>query len=107
MNNLDMNRMEQLFDDQAFQNNLKLISNAEEMVHFFSENGVEISEEDAEEFLKGRREALVRDELDMDMLDAVTGGKVFSCFLRGMADASTGKKPSSRCFFYKLGYLFG
>ena len=67
--------MENLVDSEAFQQTLKSITTAEDMIRIFAQNGVEITAEDAEKFLQGRAKALEEDELAVDELDAVAGGK--------------------------------
>lgn len=107
MSELNMKRMEELFDSEAFQQTLKSITTAEDMIRIFSENGVEITAEDAEKFLQGRAKALEEDELAVDELDAVAGGKS-KCFFHGVADGVMGRaKESDSGFFYRLGYAYG
>lgn len=107
MSELNMKRMEELFDSEAFQQTLKSITTAEDMIRIFSENGVEITAEDAEKFLQGRAKALEEDELAVDELDAVAGGKS-RCFFHGVADGVMGRaKESDSGFFYRLGYAYG
>ena len=107
MSELNMKRMEELFDSEAFQQTLKSITTAEDMIRIFSENGVEITAEDAEKFLQGRAKALEEDELAVDELDAVAGGKS-RCFFHGVADGAMGRrKESDSGFFYRLGYAYG
>ena len=107
MSELNMKRMEELFDSEAFQQTLKSITTAEDMIRIFSENGVEITAEDAEKFLQGRAKALEEDELAVDELDAVAGGKS-KCFFHGVADGLMGRaKESDSGFFYRLGYSYG
>ena len=107
MSELNMKRMEELFDSEAFQQTLKSITTAEDMIRIFSENGVEITAEDAEKFLQGRAKALEEDELAVDELDAVAGGKS-RCFFHGVADGLMGRaKESDSGFFYRLGYAYG
>lgn len=107
MSELNMKRMEELFDSEAFQQSLKSITTAEDMIRIFSENGVEITAEDAEKFLQGRAKALEEDELAVDELDAVAGGKS-RCFFHGVADGAMGRaKESDSGFFYRLGYAYG
>lgn len=107
MSELNMKRMEELFDSEAFQQTLKSITTAEDMIRIFSENGVEITAEDAEKFLQGRAKALEEDELAVDELDAVAGGKS-KCFFHGVADGLMGRaKESDSGFFYRLGYAYG
>lgn len=107
MSELNMKRMEELFDSEAFQQTLKSITTAEDMIRIFAQNGVEITAEDAEKFLQGRAEALENDELADDELDAVAGGKS-RCFFHGVVDGAMGRaKESDSGFFYRLGYAYG
>ena len=107
MSELNMKRMEELFDSEAFQQTLKSITTAEDMTRIFDQNGVEITAEDAEKFLQGRAKALEEDELAVDELDAVAGGKS-KCFFHGVADGLMGRaKESDSGFFYRLGYAYG
>lgn len=107
MSELNMKRMEELFDSEAFQQTLKSITTVEDMIRVFAENGLEITAEDAEKFLQGRAEALENDELADDELDAVAGGKS-KCFFHGIADAALGRaRESDSGFWYRLGYGYG
>ena len=61
----------------------------------------------AEKILQGRAKALEEDELAVDELDAVAGGKS-RCFFHGVADGAMGRrKESDSGFFYRLGYAYG
>lgn len=107
MSELNMKRMEELFDSEAFQQTLKEVSTVEDMIRVFAENGLEITAEDAEQFLQGRKEGLESDELAVDELDAVAGGKS-RCFFHGIVDGAMGRaKESDSGFFYRLGYSYG
>ena len=107
MSELNMKRMEELFDSEAFQQTLKTVSTSEDMIRIFAENGVEIAAEDAEKFLQGRTKALENDELADDELDAVAGGKS-KCFFHGIVDGVTNKrKDSDSGIWYRLGYAYG
>ena len=105
--NKHLSRMENLVDSEAFQKTLKSITTAEDMIRIFAQNGLEITAEDAEKFLQGRAKALEEDELAVDELDAVAGGKS-RCFFHGVADGAMGRrKESDSGFFYRLGYAYG
>lgn len=107
MGELNMKRMEELLDSEAFQQTLRTASTAEDMIRVFAENGVEITAEDAEKFLQGRAEALENDELADDELDAVAGGKS-KCFFHGFGDGLiVGQKDSDSGFWYNFGYGIG
>ena len=52
---MDEKRLEELFSNQEFVNALGAADKAEEVVRIFAENGVEMSTEEAEKFLEGRK----------------------------------------------------
>ena len=107
MSELNMKRIEELFDSEAFQQTLKEVSTVEDMIRVFAENGLEITAEDAEQFLQGRKEGLEKDELAVDELDAVAGGKS-RCFFHGFGDGLiVGKQDSDSGFWYDFGYAIG
>lgn len=107
MKEMNMDRLEELFDNQEFVNALKKIRTSEELVRFFAANGVAISAEDAQSYLNGVEEGRDADELDPEMLDMVAGGKS-KCFFHGALDAAFGKKKEADGgFWYKLGYGYG
>ena len=107
MNDQNMARMEERFENQDFLNSLKAAGTPEELVKKFADEGVEVTAEEAEQFLNGRSQVQEDGELDATALDAVAGGGN-RCFFHGIFDGVTGKdQPGKKGFFYKLGYAYG
>lgn len=107
MNDQNMARMEELFENQDFLNSLKAAGTPEELVKKFADEGVEVTAEEAEQFLNGRSQVQEDGELDATALDVVAGGGN-TCFFHGIFDGVTGRSHSGKKgFFYRLGYAYG
>lgn len=103
---MDEKRLEELFGSQEFVDALKAAGKAEEVVRLFAANGVEVSTEEAEKFLKGRTDGVQSGELNADELDAVAGGRS-KCFFHGIFDAVSGNRKDDGNLFYRVGYWYG
>ena len=107
MNDQNMTRMEELFENQDFLNSLKAVGTPEELVKKFADEGVEVTVEEAEQFLNGRSQVREDGELDAAALDTVAGGGN-TCFAHGIFDGATVRNHSGKKgLFYRLGYAFG